>query len=160
MKVRWHSSRYIDTGELRLHAVIGGEGPPLLLVHGGPETSYAWCLMMPALAQDFEVIAGDQRGMGRPPSQRAGTTPAPSWSAVRGSTMTRADDWVVVEVAGSEPEAELLCSLLRSAGIECVPRLTNRGAGAGDGVGTVGPYDIVVSPRDAHDARELLHGPR
>jgi hypothetical protein len=74
--------------------------------------------------------------------------------------MARPDDWVVVEVAGSEPEAELLCSLLRSAGIECVPQLTNRGAGAGDGLGNVGPYDIVVSPPDAHDARELLHGTR
>ena len=58
------TSRYIDTGELRLHAVIGGEGPPLLLVHGWPETWYAWRLLMPALARDFEVIAVDQRGMG------------------------------------------------------------------------------------------------
>ena len=63
-EVRCNSSRYIDTGELRLRAVIGGEGPPPLLVHGGPETSYAWRLMMPALAQDFEVIAVDQRAMG------------------------------------------------------------------------------------------------
>jgi pimeloyl-ACP methyl ester carboxylesterase len=58
------TSRYIDTDELRQHAVIGGEGPPLLLVHGWPETWYAWRLMMPALAADFEVIAVDQRGMG------------------------------------------------------------------------------------------------
>jgi pimeloyl-ACP methyl ester carboxylesterase len=58
------TSRYIDTGELRLHAVIGGEGPPLLLVHGWPETWYAWRLLMPALARDFEVIAPDQRGIG------------------------------------------------------------------------------------------------
>jgi pimeloyl-ACP methyl ester carboxylesterase len=58
------TSRYIDTGEVRLHAVIGGEGPPLLLVHGWPESWYAWRLMMPALARDFEVIAVDQRGMG------------------------------------------------------------------------------------------------
>jgi pimeloyl-ACP methyl ester carboxylesterase len=58
------SSRYIDTGELRLHAVIGGEGPPLLLVHGWPETWYAWRLVMPALARDFQVIAVDQRGIG------------------------------------------------------------------------------------------------
>jgi Putative prokaryotic signal transducing protein len=72
--------------------------------------------------------------------------------------MARQDDWVVVEVAGSEPEAELLCSVLRSADIECFPRLTNRGAGAGDGLGTVGPHDIVVSPRDADDAREILRG--
>lgn len=58
------TSRYIDTGDLRQHAVIGGEGPPLLLVHGWPETWYAWRLLMPALARDFEVIAVDQRGIG------------------------------------------------------------------------------------------------
>ena len=39
-------------------------GPPLLLVHGWPETWYAWRLLMPALARDFEVIAVDQRGIG------------------------------------------------------------------------------------------------
>ncbi|HEX4679935.1 MAG TPA: alpha/beta hydrolase [Gaiellaceae bacterium] len=58
------TSRYIDTGELRMHAVIGGDGPPLLLVHGWPETWYAWRLLMPALARDFRVIAVDQRGIG------------------------------------------------------------------------------------------------
>ena len=58
------SSRYIDTGDLRQHAVIGGEGPPLLLVHGWPENWYAWRLVMPALAREFEVIAVDQRGIG------------------------------------------------------------------------------------------------
>jgi hypothetical protein len=66
------------------------------------------------------------------------------------------DDWVVVEVAGSEPEAELLCSVLRGAGIECLPRLTNSGAGAGDGLGTVGAHDILVSPADTEEARDLL----
>jgi hypothetical protein len=74
--------------------------------------------------------------------------------------MTRSDDWVVVKVALNEPESELFCSVLRSAGIECVPRLTNRGAGAGDGLGTVGPYEILVSPPNAHEAREILHGTR
>src|SRR5215208_6459845 len=58
------TSRYIDTGELRMHAVIGGAGPPLLLVHGWPQNWYAWRLLMPALARDFTVIAVDQRGMG------------------------------------------------------------------------------------------------
>jgi pimeloyl-ACP methyl ester carboxylesterase len=58
------TSRYVDTGDLRLHAVIGGEGPPLLLVHGWPETWYAWRLLMPALARDFQVVAVDQRGRG------------------------------------------------------------------------------------------------
>lgn len=58
------TSRYIDTGEVRLHAVIGGEGPPLLMVHGWPQTWYQFRLVMPALARDFQVIAVDQRGIG------------------------------------------------------------------------------------------------
>ena len=58
------TSRYVDTGELRLHAVTGGDGPPLLLVHGWPQTWYAWRMLMPALARDFSVVAVDQRGIG------------------------------------------------------------------------------------------------
>jgi pimeloyl-ACP methyl ester carboxylesterase len=58
------TSRYVDTGQLRLHAVTGGQGPPLLLVHGWPQTWYAWRMLMPALARDFQVVAVDQRGIG------------------------------------------------------------------------------------------------
>ena len=58
------SSRFVDIGQLRLHAVIGGDGPPLLLIHGWPQAWYAWRMLMPTLASDFEVIAVDQRGMG------------------------------------------------------------------------------------------------
>jgi pimeloyl-ACP methyl ester carboxylesterase len=58
------TSRYVDAGELRQHAVTGGEGPPLLLIHGWPQTWYAWRLVMPALARDFQVVAVDQRGIG------------------------------------------------------------------------------------------------
>jgi pimeloyl-ACP methyl ester carboxylesterase len=58
------SSRYVDIGDLRMHAVVGGKGPPLLLVHGWPQTWYQWRLIMPALARDFEVVAVDQRGVG------------------------------------------------------------------------------------------------
>jgi pimeloyl-ACP methyl ester carboxylesterase len=58
------TSRYVDTGELRLHAVTGGDGPPLLLVHGWPQTWYQWRLVMPTLARDFQVVAVDQRGIG------------------------------------------------------------------------------------------------
>jgi pimeloyl-ACP methyl ester carboxylesterase len=57
-------SRFVQANGIRQHAVIGGEGPPLLLIHGWPETWYAWRFLMPALARDFEVIAVDQRGIG------------------------------------------------------------------------------------------------
>lgn len=58
------TSRYVDAGGVRLHAVVGGDGPPLLLVHGWPQNWYAWRMLMPTLARDFKVIAVDQRGMG------------------------------------------------------------------------------------------------
>ena len=58
------TSQYVAAGDVRLHAVVGGKGPPLLLIHGWPETWYAWRMVMPALARDFEVIAVDQRGIG------------------------------------------------------------------------------------------------
>jgi pimeloyl-ACP methyl ester carboxylesterase len=58
------TSRFVEAGDLRMHAVIGGEGPPLLLIHGWPQTWYAWRMVMPSLAKDFEVIAVDQRGIG------------------------------------------------------------------------------------------------
>jgi pimeloyl-ACP methyl ester carboxylesterase len=58
------TSRYVDTGDLRQHAVTGGDGPPLLLVHGWPQTWYAWRMVMPGLARHFHVVAPDQRGTG------------------------------------------------------------------------------------------------
>lgn len=58
------TSRFVDAGDIRIHAVVGGDGPPLLLVHGWPESWYYWRFVMPALARDFAVVAVDQRGMG------------------------------------------------------------------------------------------------
>ncbi len=49
---------------VRIHYVIGGSGPPLLLVHGWPETWYEWRKMMPLLAKHYTVVAADLRGMG------------------------------------------------------------------------------------------------
>jgi pimeloyl-ACP methyl ester carboxylesterase len=57
-------SRFVQAGDVRLHAVIGGDGPALLLVHGWPGSWYYWRLVMPALARDFTVVAVDQRGIG------------------------------------------------------------------------------------------------
>jgi pimeloyl-ACP methyl ester carboxylesterase len=58
------TSFYVDAGGLRQHVVTGGNGPPLLLVHGWPQNWYAWRLVMPALAKDLQVVAPDQRGIG------------------------------------------------------------------------------------------------
>jgi pimeloyl-ACP methyl ester carboxylesterase len=58
------TSRFVNAGGLRQHIVIGGDGPPLLLVHGWPQNWYQYRALMPALARDYTVIAVDQRGMG------------------------------------------------------------------------------------------------
>jgi pimeloyl-ACP methyl ester carboxylesterase len=50
------TSRYIDAGEMRLPAVTGEAGPPLLLMHGWPQTWYAWRIVTPALVRDFSVV--------------------------------------------------------------------------------------------------------
>jgi pimeloyl-ACP methyl ester carboxylesterase len=65
-------SRFVQAGGIRQHVVIGGDGPPLLLVHGWPQNWYAWRKVMPALARDFTVIAVDQRGIGLTEKPRDG----------------------------------------------------------------------------------------
>jgi hypothetical protein len=66
------------------------------------------------------------------------------------------DELVVVEVVPTEPQAAMLCSLLRNSGIACTYRLTNRGAGAADGLSVGGPQEIVVRSEDLESAREIL----
>jgi len=56
--------RDIDVNGVRLHCVVEGEGPLVLLLHGFPETSRAWRKQMPALADRFRVVAPDLRGFG------------------------------------------------------------------------------------------------
>jgi pimeloyl-ACP methyl ester carboxylesterase len=66
------TSRFVTVGGLRMHAVVGGKGPPLLLIHGWPQTWYQFRLVMPALAKQFTVIAVDQRGIGLTDKPRDG----------------------------------------------------------------------------------------
>jgi len=49
---------------IQMHYVIGGQGDPVVLLHGWPETWYAWHKVMPALAKNYTVIAPDLRGIG------------------------------------------------------------------------------------------------
>jgi haloacetate dehalogenase len=63
----------IDIGEVTLRVRHGGNGPPLLLLHGHPQTHVMWHAIAPQLAQDFTVIVPDLRGYGE--SSKPETTP-------------------------------------------------------------------------------------
>jgi haloacetate dehalogenase len=47
-----------------IHAIVGGSGPPLLLLHGHPQTHAIWHRVAPRLAEQFTVVACDLRGYG------------------------------------------------------------------------------------------------
>jgi haloacetate dehalogenase len=55
---------HVETGEATIRARIGGSGPPLLLLHGNPQTHLMWHRVAPALAEHFTVVAADLRGYG------------------------------------------------------------------------------------------------
>jgi len=55
---------YAEVGEVMLHYVTLGSGPPVVLLHGWPSTWYEWRFVMPRLAERFTVIAPDLRGLG------------------------------------------------------------------------------------------------
>ena len=54
----------VKAGDVRFRGVIGGDGPPLLLLHGYPETHVAWRLVAPQLAKSFTLIVPDLPGYG------------------------------------------------------------------------------------------------
>jgi len=58
------SNENIEAGEVRVFARRAGSGPPLLLLHGFPETHVMWRDVAPNLAQEFAVICADLRGYG------------------------------------------------------------------------------------------------
>jgi len=71
------------------------------------------------------------------------------------------DDLVAVDVVKTEAEAELICSLLRTAGITSIHRPANQGAGAFDGATFGGgPREVVVNAGDLDAAREILQTQR
>jgi haloacetate dehalogenase len=62
---------HVPAGETNIFVRKAGSGPPLLLLHGFPQTSLMWRSIAPLLARDFTVVCADLRGYGQsgcPPS--------------------------------------------------------------------------------------------
>lgn len=54
----------IDVGEAEIYLRTAGDGPPLLLLHGYPQTHVTWHKLAPQLAEEYTVVAPDLRGYG------------------------------------------------------------------------------------------------
>ncbi|HEV8689351.1 MAG TPA: alpha/beta hydrolase, partial [Ideonella sp.] len=55
----------VDTDDgVHIHARTGGNGPPLLLLHGHPQTHAIWHRAAPRLAESFTLVLPDLRGYG------------------------------------------------------------------------------------------------
>ena len=57
-------SNYADLGDGIVHYLAAGDGEPVVLLHGIPQTSYEWRHVIPHLVDEFRVIAPDLRGLG------------------------------------------------------------------------------------------------
>lgn len=57
-------SRKVKTSGATINLVTGGEGPPVLLLHGYPQTLAMWHKVAPQLARDYTVVCADLRGYG------------------------------------------------------------------------------------------------
>ena len=54
----------VELSEVTLHTVSCGEGDPLVLLHGWPQSWFEWRLVMPTLGQKYKVVTPDMRGLG------------------------------------------------------------------------------------------------
>jgi haloacetate dehalogenase len=64
-------SERVAAGDVAINVCHGGDGPPLLLLHGYPQTHVTWRRIAPVLAKHFTVVCPDLRGYGdsdKPPS--------------------------------------------------------------------------------------------
>ena len=69
--------RRVEANGVTLNLVVGGHGPPLLLLHGYPQTHAMWHGLAPWFAEAFTVVAPDLRGYGdsdKPPGDAAHLT--------------------------------------------------------------------------------------
>jgi haloacetate dehalogenase len=91
-------TRYVETGEASVFVRYGGDGPPVVLLHGHPRTSATWHRVAPLLVdRGFTVVCPDLRGYGR----SRGPAPAPDHSA-HSKRAVAADVVAVMRALGHE----------------------------------------------------------
>lgn len=95
----------IDAGEVEINTLIGGDGPPLLLLHGYPQSHVMWRKVAPRLAERFTVVATDLRGYGdsgKPPGDPEHATYSKRSMAADQVTVMRSLGYECFQVTGHD----------------------------------------------------------
>jgi haloacetate dehalogenase len=143
------SYRRVDTGEVEINVAVAGAGPPVLLLHGYPQTHLIWRRVAPALAREHTVVLADLRGYGD------SGKPAPDSDAVYAKRAMARDQLLVMRALGFDRFAV--------AGHDRGARVAHRLAlDAPDAVRALAVLDIVptrhaVRHTDAHFAKGYFH---
>src|SRR3954464_14486493 len=104
----------VETGEARIFARCGGSGPPILLLHGFPETHLMWRGVAPLLARRFTVVCADLRGYGASgcPASTPDHAPYAKRAMARDMTeMMRQLGFARFSVAGHDRGGRVACRL-------------------------------------------------
>ncbi len=103
-------ARRIDTGSVAIDCLVGGTGPPLLLLHGYPQTRAMWHAVAPRLATTFTVVASDLRGYGasdKPPADATHAAYSKREMAADQVSLMRAIGFGAFDVAGHDRGARV-----------------------------------------------------
>jgi haloacetate dehalogenase len=85
-----YASRWIDTSAGKIFARVGGDGPPLLLLHGHPQSNVMWHRVAPALAPRFTLVIADLPGYGWSAAPPADAEHAPYTKRAMAAAMVEA----------------------------------------------------------------------
>src|SRR5471030_1492962 len=99
------SSATIATGGASIHTLRGGSGPPLLLLHGHPQTHVAWHKIAGRLAEHFTLVLTDLRGYGdssKPPGGERSVNYSPRAMALDQIEVMRSCGFERFAVAGHD----------------------------------------------------------
>jgi pimeloyl-ACP methyl ester carboxylesterase len=154
LRLRGIESRYTQLGPYRIHYFAGGEGEPLVLVHGLGSRALDFVFLMPGLAKGHRVFALDLLGYGASDRPNVDYSITLQTGILRqfldGQGLARVDlaglsmgGWIALDFAVRSPERVRRLVLLDSAGMKFAPSFD---------LGLLSPHTMV----DMHAMEKLL----
>lgn len=124
-ELRSFRAQSVDVGSARIFVRVGGEGPPLLLLHGFPQTHVCWARIAAQLARHFTLVLADLTGYGKsqgPPAEEDGANYSKRAVASQMVALMRALGYERFRLAGHDRGARVAYRLALDYP-QCVARL-------------------------------------